>query len=552
LLILAGAVGFVLLIACANVANLLLTRAASRQKEMAIRMALGAGRPRLVRQLLTESIVLAVIAGSAGLLLTFWFVGLIPLISPVDLPSVAGLTVDLRVTAVTFGLSLLAGTLSGIAPAIRGAGAMLNEGLKEGARISAGLGPRQIRNVLVVAEVGLALVLLIGAGLMIKSFARLSNVNAGFNPDSVLAVDLSLPEARYPKPDLQRDFFERLSGLVRSLPAVRSVGATNCLPLGGADDHIPFSIEGVPDSGPGDELRAGFRVVSSDYFSALEVPLIEGRFFDRADARTAVPLIRWFPGQPNPAGFDKPQAAPCAIINEAMARRYWSGQSPIGHKVRVLFSPSLTIVGVVGDIRHSSLDSKPSPEIYLSDLQEPRAGMTMVIRTASQDPAGLTGVIRQQVAAIDKDQPVSRVATMSRVLSDSVGKPRFNATLLAAFGSLALVLAAVGIFGVISYSVQQRAHELGVRMALGASAVNLFRLVISEGMMLALTGIGLGLCGSLILTRLISGLLYAVSPQDPSTFIVVSGVLFAIALLACYLPARKATHLDPVEVLRWE
>jgi putative ABC transport system permease protein len=293
-------------------------------------------------------------------------------------------------------------------------------------------------------------------------------------------------------------------------------------------------------------------VVSWDYFNALEVPLLKGRFFTRADARLAVPLIRWFPAQPSPEGFDKPQATPCAIINAAMARRYWSGEDPIGHRLRVLFSPWLSVVGVVGDIKHSSLDSEAMPEIYLCDLQEPRAGMTMVIRAASPDTSNLASAIRAQVHSVDKDQPVSRMTTLGRVFSDSIGKPRFNAMMLAAFGVLAVALAAIGIFGVISYSVRQQTHELGVRVALGARRRHLFRQVVGEGLILGLTGIGLGLCGSLGLTRLMSGLLYAVSPQDLSTFLLVPILLLVVAVLASYLPARRAMLVDPVEALRCE
>src|SRR5262245_7269738 len=358
LLILAGAVAFVLLIACANAANLLLSRAASRQKEMAIRTSLGAGRLRLVRQLLTESVLLALIGGGAGLLLTFWIVGLIPAISPVGLPSTSRIVVDLRVVAATFGLSLLAGIISGVAPAIRGGGATLGEGLKEGTRISAGAGRRRIRNTLVVAEIALALVLLVGAGLMIKSFARLAAVNAGFDPHDVLAADLSLAPAKYSKPGQQRAFFDQLAERIRSLPGVQSIGATNCLPLSGSEDQIPFSIEGKPSPAPGDNLMAGFRVVSTDYFTAMDVPLLKGRFFEPADARLALPLIRWYPQQPSPSGFDKPQASPCAIINSAMARRYWPNEDPLDHHIRGLFSPWLRIIGVVGNIRHYGLDPK--------------------------------------------------------------------------------------------------------------------------------------------------------------------------------------------------
>jgi len=550
LVVLFGAVGFVLLIACANVANLLLSRAASRQKEIAIRTALGAPRVRLIRQLLTESCLLATMGGSVGLLLALWLIDLMPKLKAVNIPRIEQAHLDGSVLAVTIGLSLLTGIITGLAPALRSSRQTLNQSMSEGTRTSAGPGRRRIGSVLVIAEVALALILLAGGGLMVRSFVRLLNVDPGFDPHNVLRADLSLPGARYSKPEQQARFYGQLIERIKTLPGVEVASATTQTPLSPGDNWSFFSVEGRPAPAPGQEIYAAMRSVSSDYFRAMKVPLKKGRFFNEGDARIALPVMRWFEQQPYPQHYDDPQPVPAIIINETFARRFFPDEDPLGKRMRIIASPWLTVVGVVGDIRHTGLQTLPNPEMYLFDLQEPSGSMAVMIRTAG-DPLMLAAAVREQVAALDQDLPVA-ITTMDQIRSDSVGGQRFNALLLGTFAALALGLAVVGVFGVINYSVAQRTHEIGVRIALGAKRTDIFKLVVGQGMVLALLGVGIGLVGAFALTRLISGLLYGVSPTDFGTFAVVSLLLAGVALLASYIPARRAMNVDPMVALRYE
>jgi putative ABC transport system permease protein len=550
LVMLLGAVGFVLLIACANVANLLLTRAAARQKEIAIRTALGARRLRLVRQMLTESCLLALMGGGVGVLLALWIIDLLPKIKAVNIPRIDQIGIDGRVLAVTIGLSLLTGIMTGVAPALRSSRPNLNQTLNDGTRTSASGGRRRIGSALVVLEVALALVLLVGGGLMLKSFVRLVNVDPGFDPHHVLRLDLALPDPRYAQPQQQMRFYEELMERIKVLPGVETVGATTQTPLSPGDNWGRFSIEGRPAPAPGQEPAAAMRSVSSDYFRAMKVPLLRGRFFTEADARIALPVMRWFDQQPYPQHYNDPQPVPTIIINETMARMFFPNEEPLGQRIRIIASPWLTVVGVVGDIRHSGLNSKPNPEMYLSDLQEPQSSMAVMVRT-SGDPLTLAAAVREQVTALDQDQPMT-VTTMDQIFSNSVGGQRFNALLLSIFGALALGLAVIGVFGVINYSVAQRTHEIGVRIALGAKRRDIFKLVVGQGMVLALLGVAIGLGGAFALTRLISGLLFGVSPTDSATFAVVSLLLAGVALVASYIPARRAMNVDPMVALRYE
>src|SRR5215472_9213105 len=550
LLILFGAVGFVLLIACANVANLLLTRATARQKEMAIRTALGASRWRLVRQTLTESQLMAFTGGGLGLLSAFWLVQVFRQITAINLPRLDQVSIDRRVLMATIGFSAFTGLLAGVVPAWRTSAFELHRWMNEGTRSTPGATRRRIGAALVVVEIALAVILLVGGGLMLMSFVRLVRVDPGFDPHQVLRLDLSLPGLKYKEPQQQKAFYEELIERLKGLPGVESVGATTNTPLGTTDNWDPFAIEGRPAPPPGQQQQAATRVVSSDYFRTLKIPLRNGRFFANADARVALPLIRWYEQQPYPAHYDDPQPAPAVIINETMARLYWPNEDPLGQRLRIIVGPWMTIVGVVGDVRHSGLTSLPNPEMYLSDLQEPSSSLDVMVRTKG-NPLALASAAREQVKAIDKELPLS-ITTMDEIFANSVAGQRFNTQLLGAFASLALILAMIGVFGVINYSVAQRTHEIGIRIALGAARRNIFNLVVSQGLFLALLGVAIGSVGAFGLTRLITGLLFDVSPTDAMTFVMVGSIMMAVALLACYLPARRAIKVDPLVALKYE
>jgi putative ABC transport system permease protein len=545
-----GAVGFVLLIACANVANLLLSRAAVRQKEMAIRTALGASRLRLVRQTLTESLLLGLLGGGLGLLSAVWLVTFLSKITAVNIPRLDKISIDNRVLLATFGFSILTGLLTGIAPAWRNSEPRLYEWVKDGTRGSFSPARRRASSLLVIAEVALAVVLLVGGGLMLKSFVQLLRVDPGFQPHQVLRLDLSLPDVKYREPRQQTAFYNELMTRLEGLPGVESAGATTLTPLGHADNWSGFAIEGRPDPPQGQQQQAATRAVSSNYFRTMHIPLRKGRFFNNGDGRVALPLIRWFEQQPFPEHFNDPQAAPAVIINETMARLYFPNEDPLGRRLRVILSPWMTVVGVVGDVHHTGLNNPPSPEIYLAESQEPASSMAVMART-NGDPLQLAEAAREQVKAIDKDLPVT-VTTMDQIFSDSLAGERFNTLLLGVFAAVALLLAMIGVFGVINYSVSQRTHEIGIRIALGAQRRDVFRLVVGQGLILALVGVALGTAGALALTRLITGLLYGVSPTDGPTFVIVSLIVTVVAFLACYLPARRATRVDPLVALRYE
>jgi putative ABC transport system permease protein len=527
LLVLLGAVGFVLLIACANVANLLLARAAGRQKEMAIRAALGASRWRVVRQLLTESLLLAFSGGAAGLLLAWWGVELLLAIAPDSLPRAYDIRLDTRVAGFTLVVSLLTGIVFGLLPALQAA--KINPGvtLKEGGRDAAGLLRRRLRGFLVVSEVALAFVLLIGAGLLIRSFTRLTEVDPGIDPQGVLTMDIKLPPAKY-SDGRGASFFQQYLERVRALPGVEAAATVVPLPLSGSHASAAFRIEGRPS--PTEEtFNAGLRIISPDFFKTFRVSLVNGRLLAESDGAKAPPVV---------------------VVNESLARIYFANEDPLGKRI-IIFGGTRAIVGVVVDVKHSALDEEAKAEIYLPMAQFPTGYMSLAVRTGG-DPMQLLAAVRGQVRAVDKDQPISNIETMDRLMAKSVAPRRFNLLLLGVFALVGLALAGMGLYGVMSYTVTQRTREIGVRMAMGAQIGDVLRQIIGEGMKLAIIGALLGLGGAFALTRLLKTMLFGVSATDPLTFIVIAAVLSIVSLLACWIPARRATKVDPMVALRCE
>ncbi|MGO9273735.1 MAG: ABC transporter permease [Terriglobia bacterium] len=531
LLILLGAVGFVLLIVCANVANLQLARAVTRQREMAIRTALGAGRWRLARQLFTECLLLAVFGGAAGVALAAWGVSAVRTLGPADIPHLADVRLDYRVLLFTALVSVATGIVFGLVPVFSAAKTDPNESLKEGgSRLASGRGGQLLRGGLTIAEVALALVLLTGSGLLIRSFVRLTSIDPGFDAHHVLTARIGLPENQYAKPEQQRAFFQSLLERLRFLPGVSSADVVVAPPLMGFMMAAGFDIEGRPPR-PEVNTVAHINIAGPAYFHAMGVPLISGRFFTPQDNADAPKVV---------------------IFNQACVRRFFAGASPTGKRIRIAGSEEwATIVGVVGDVRQTGLASLPEPEIIEPYLQVPYSNMAVVIRTAT-DPLSLVPALRSQVQSLDKNLPVFEVSTMDQYLAEEVATRRFSMLLLGVFASLALVLAMVGIYGVTAYSVAQRTHEVGIRIALGASGREVLRLVLQLSMVLTLAGLAIGLAGALALTRFLSSLLYGVRPTDLLTFVAVSLVLAVAAFAASYIPARRATRVDPMVALRHE
>jgi putative ABC transport system permease protein len=535
LLVLLAAVGFVLLIACANVANLLLARAAARQKEIAVRMALGATRGRLVRQLLTESVMLSAAGGAVGLLLAVWGVDLLVAISPNNIPRFAEIKLDNHVLGFTAAISLLTGVLFGLAPALHASKLNLNEMLKEGGRsATAGFRRQRVRSLLVVSEVAIALVLLISAGLLIKSFMRLQQVDLGFNPDGVLTAAVPLPRTKYLEPTKRIAFYESLFARIAALPGVEAVGAVDELPTeGGSQTYFIVEDRPIP---PREEIPlTEYSLVSTGYFKAMGLRLLKGREFDARDARDA-PFV--------------------CIIDEKFAEQYWPGQDPIGKRLKYggadPANPWTTVVGLVANVRYQGPDQEsPRVQLFLPYTQSTFLGAALVIRTAG-DPKDMAAAVRGEVLGMDPDLPVYAIRTMNEVLKESVASRRLYMTLLGIFAGVAMILAAIGLYGVMAYSVTQRTHEIGIRMALGAKAGDVLRLVVGQGMALALAGVGIGLVAAFALTRLLSSLLFAVSATDPYTFAIISLILAGVALGATFIPAHRATRVDPMVALHYE
>ena len=536
LLILFAAVSLVLLIACANFANLLMARGAERGREIVIRTALGAGRWRIVRQLLTESILIALVGGVIGVGFAWWGTSLLIALKPQNLPRLDEIGVDVRVFGFTLGVSLLTGLIFGLLPALTASRAAIGAGLKEGGRSATSSRSQQrLRNAFVVGELAVALILLVGAGLLVKTFWKLRNVDAGFSLDHLLTMRVELPETRYKEIDPQTRFRVQALANINSLPGTQSAMISE-LPLSGDSLNHDFLIEGRPPIAAGDEPSLETRSVMGDYFHVMHIPLKSGRDFQQPDFDQNAPLV--------------------GIANDEMVKQYFPNENPVGKRVRWARNPTvqwIEIIGIVGNVKHFGLDLPEQPALYspYTQINSWKRWMSFAVRTQT-DPAAMTQAVKEQIWKVDSQLPITRVQTMTEVSGASFAARRFYMLLLTLFASLALVLAAVGVYGVMSYAVTQRTHEIGIRMALGAQVGNVMRLVMKSGLIIAIAGVAIGVAGAFALTRLMSSLLFAVEPTDKATFAGVSLGLLLIALAACYIPARRATKVDPLQALRYE
>ena len=533
LLVLSGAVAFVLLIACANVANLLLARGAARQREIAIRSALGAARSRVVRQLLTESFVLAALGGALGLLVAQWGIALLLALSPVDLAAAGPVTLSYPVLLFTATASLLTAVVCGLAPAFEGSRTDVNETLKDGARqVGAGVRHRRLRQTFVVSEIALAVVLLVGAGLMLRSFASLRRVNPGYSTNNILTMRLQLPVAKY-RDDAQRlRFFRDATTRIQEVPGVQAVGIISYLPLSGLGAGTGFTIEGQPPPPPGHDNVTDVSVCDDGYFRAMNVPLKSGRFFNDREMQEKSNVV---------------------IVSESLARMYFPKGDALGKRLSIeMTRPPIVpteIIGIVGDVKFADLTTEPKPTTYWPHPQLAYSGMTFTVRSAG-DALSLAPSVERAIRTLDKDQPVAEIRTMSQWVAKALAQARFSSTLLAVFANLALALAAIGIYGVMSYAVSQRTSEIGIRLALGATMGNVLTMIVLDGLRLAVVGLSIGVLLALALSRTIASLLYETTGTDPATFAAVVAVLGAAALFASYLPARRASRIPPVEALR--
>ncbi len=536
LLVLFGSVAFVLLIACANVANLLLVRADARQKELAIRAAVGAGRIRLIRQLLTESLLFAMLGGASGLLIAVWGLDGLRGLSAGNLPRLSEIRIDNRVLAFTFIVSALTGLIFGLAPALKFSRIDLNEALKESGRNSTGGSRgRRIRNALVVSEISLSLVLLACSGLLIRSFTALQRVNPGFSAQRVLSFRLALTGPNYANVDSRAAFYKQLWERLAKLPGIEAAGGVSALPLSAGMSWGSISVDGYATAQREADIQSDQRIASQDYFQTMRIPLIKGRTFNE---------------------FDSKDAERVAIIDASFARRFWPNEEPLGKRLKrggpESTAPWMTIIGVVGQVNQYTLDAdSPRIAFYTPHSQEPSSSMYLVLR-ASSNPGGIFALVTSEIKATDPDLPVYGVATMEERRSDSLARRRFSMLLLGLFALLALILAAVGIYGVMAYVVSQRTPEIGIRIAMGAQTGDVLRLVVGNGVILALAGIGIGLLAALAFTRLLSSLLFGVGTTDPVTFVAISLIVTGVALGACFVPARRATKVDPMIALRYE
>jgi putative ABC transport system permease protein len=528
LLVLLVAVGFILLIACANVANLIMTRMAARDHEFAIRRALGAGRLRLIRQMLTESILLATLGGMLGLLVAIWGVQVLLGLTPKEIPRLEGVSVDRWALLFTLGVSFATGILFGLAPALHAR--KLSDPLREGARGIRSLPRvRRVRGLLVVGEIALALMLLIGSGLMLKSFLRLTDVSPGFDTDRLLTMSVALQFVRYQDPAKQVAFFDQALQRIRSLPGVLSAGACTSLPPTNIQQATGIEVEGRPNDDTSQPPSAIFMPATPGYLETLGVPLVRGRII--ADSDTA-------------------QAPGVVVINQSLARSFFPNENPLSHRLKIN-GVLRAVVGIVGDAKYQGLGTEAGAQVYVPYAQSPFPGMRIVVRTLT-DPMSLVSPIRAQIQSIDSEEGPTRIATMNELISASLAQPRFNTFLVGLFAALAFILAAIGIYGVISYDVTQRTSEIGIRVALGAQGRDILMLILKQGAVLTLAGLTLGIIGSFALTRLLMGLLFEVKPTDPATYVIVSVLLVVVAIAACLIPSLRATKVDPLVALRYE
>jgi putative ABC transport system permease protein len=534
LLLLMAAVAVVLLIACANVANLLLARIAAREREIAVRAAVGADRGRLVGQMITETVILFVSGGLLGLLLAFWAIPALLRLNPDALPKGVDIGIDGVVLAFTFGIAVLTGLVCGLVPAFSAVGGRLYEALKEGGRgNAAGRQGKALRYSLVLVEVALALILLVCAGLLIRSLNRLEKVDLGLQPQGILTMNLALPQNKYPDPPRQGIFVWNLMGKLEEVPGIDKAATIYPLPLGGDGFVLALRVQGRPAPPPNQEPTANIRVVSPNYFETVGIKLLQGRFFTKQDDYRSMPAV---------------------IVNQTMADKIWPGESALGKQITFDEGPEaqwLNVIGVVGDVRHANLGQEPGNEAYRPHYQMPMPQMTLVVK-AKGDPQALTGPVREAIRSLDADQPVNQVRTFEEVVSTATAQSRFSAVLWSIFAGVALILASVGVYGVISYSVAQRSHEIGVRMALGARRGQVLGMVVKQGMTLVGAGVVIGLLGAWFAAKLLESQVYGVSTSDPLTYAVVPLVLLLVALIANLLPARRATRVDPLESMRYE
>jgi putative ABC transport system permease protein len=550
ILVLFTAVGVVLLVACCNIANLLLARATARQQEIAVRAALGAGRMRIARQLLAEGALLSAAGAGAGLVVAWWLVAFARTAVPSAVPRLATAAIDPAAVAFTIAVALATTFVFGLVPLWQLSRVQVADRLRSGNKGVPSSGRHPLRSALVIAEVALTLALSIAAALLVQSILRLQRVETGFDSGGVTTVGLTLPAARYPTAAHQRTFYQDAVERLAKIPGIERVAATNMVPHGGGLSGIPIVVQGRPAPRPGEELMARYRIVSTEYFRTLGIPTLRGRTFVAADARAAVPLIRWFPQQPLPPRFNEPQAPPAAVINSAMARSIWPGEDAVGRTFTVLFSPPVTVVGVVGDARNATLGDQAVPEFYLSDLQEPQARMTLLARAS--DHAATLPAIRTELAQLDPKLPLAAVRTLDEVVGANLSLHRFISTMMGAFAAAALLLLIAGVYSVVSFATAQRTHEIGVRLALGATRIDVAGLIARSGALLCAAGLVLGLAGGYALARSAANLLYGIEPTDARTYSALVIVVVAAAAAACWLPARRALRVDPASVLRAE